>query len=303
MSAPGTFLLTFDVELLWGLFFDRRWRERATKKYGAVREVFPEILALLSRHDVRATFAFVGHLFLESCEHVDGRAHPDMPRPTTCPFPGDWYDFDPGTDLKTDPLWYGRDLVKAVHSARPEHEFGGHGFSHAFLDDRPELARAEMRACRAAAEEIGVTLRSFVYPQDRVANESELAPAGFTCFRSAGVRRGRLRALLDRIRGAAPPVGRPVLRDGVVEVPTSATIPPAMGIRRLISMSSRLAEVRKGLTAARDEGAVFHLFTHPHNFVEHRSFMLQTLDRALAEVAAFRERGEIRVLTMGEVRP
>jgi hypothetical protein len=76
-----------------------------------------------------------------------------------------------------------------------------------------------------------------------------------------------------------------------------------MGIRRLIPLASRLAEVEKGLAAARDRKACFHLFTHPHNFVEGRETMLRYLDRAMAKVAACRDRGEIAVKTMGEVTP
>ena len=34
MSAPGTFLLTFDTELMWGLFFEPSWRERSFARVG-----------------------------------------------------------------------------------------------------------------------------------------------------------------------------------------------------------------------------------------------------------------------------
>ena len=98
-------------------------------------------------------------------------------------------------------------------------------------------------------------------------------------------------------------MGLPKSVGSTVEVPTSATIPPAIGIRRLIPLASRLAEVEKGLARARDQSACFHLFTHPHNFVEQSRVMLEYLDRAMAKVAAYRDRGEIRVRTMGEVSP
>ena len=89
MSAPGTFLLTFDVELIWGVFFDAGWRRRALARWGPVREVFAEILGVLDRHAIPATFAFVGHLFLDRCERgPDGRTHPEMPRPRHRFFPG-----------------------------------------------------------------------------------------------------------------------------------------------------------------------------------------------------------------------
>jgi peptidoglycan/xylan/chitin deacetylase (PgdA/CDA1 family) len=301
VSAPGRFLLTFDVELLWGLFFDPRWRRRAERRHGPIREVFAEILGVLRRRDVRATFAFVGHLFLDRCERVEGRTHPEMPRPSTSPLPGDWYAFDPGTDRETDPLWYGRDLVEAVRAASPAHEIGAHGFSHAFLDSDRELARAEMRAARDAGAALGLELRSFVYPRNLVGFPEELPGAGFTHFREAWSSGPRIRSFLRRLRGAAPTVGRPRRVGDVVEVPAGIPILPAMGIRRIVPTASRLRELSRGLDRARDGRACLHLWAHPHNFVEGRSRMIRWLDRALVEVAARRQAGEIDVVTMGEV--
>jgi peptidoglycan/xylan/chitin deacetylase (PgdA/CDA1 family) len=306
VSAPGTFLLTFDTELLWGLFFHAGWRRRALERYGPIREVFGEILELLDRRDIRATFAFVGHLFLDRCERIDGRPHPGMPRPEHDRFRGDWYAFDPGTDLSRDPLWYGRDLVERVRAARPEHEIAAHGFSHAFLDGSRELARAEMEAAAAAAGALGLRVRSFVYPRNLVGSVEELEPAGYTHYRRGIRERGallRAGGFLGRMAGLRPPVGRPRRVEGVVEVPVSRPMLPAMGLRRVISVRTRLREIRKGLRRARDERAVFHLYTHPHNFVEGRERMLEYLDRALALVAGFRERGEVAVRTMAELEP
>jgi peptidoglycan/xylan/chitin deacetylase (PgdA/CDA1 family) len=313
-GAPGTFLLTFDVELIWGVFFDARWRRRALAHFGAVREVFPRLLGTLARHDVRATFAFVGHLFLGSCARVDGRTHPEMVRPVHRHFPGDWYAFDPGTDVARDPLFYAPDLVRLVREARPLHEIGAHGFSHAFLDTDRDLARAEMRAAAEAARAAGVAARSFVYPRNLVGFPEELAGAGFTHYREAGAggsremppRRGplaRAARLAARLLGAGPPVGLPRRVGPVVEVPASVPILPASGARRLVPNAVRVAEVRRGLARARDRGAVFHLWTHPHNFVGGTEKSLAFLDRALGLVSAARERGEVRVATMSEVAP
>jgi peptidoglycan/xylan/chitin deacetylase (PgdA/CDA1 family) len=304
VSAPGTFLLTFDVELLWGVFFDAGWRRRALERWGPVREVFAEILAILDRHEVPATFAVTGHLFLESCERSpDGRAHPEMPRPKHRGVPGDWYAFDPGTDAATDPLWYGPDLVRAIREAGVDHEIGCHGFSHAFLDGGRELARAEIAAAAAAARDAGVEPRSFVYPQNRVAFTDELTPAGFTCYREHVPVASRKLSFLLRAMGETPRTGRPRLVNGAVQVPGGIPMIPALGVRRVLSMKSRLREVSAGLEAAAVSGEVFHLWTHPHNFVEGRDTMLEYLDRAMDRVARARAAGEVEVMTMAEVEP
>ncbi len=301
MSARGTFLLTFDVELLWGLFFDARWRRRALRRYGTIREVFDEILEVLARHRVRATFAFVGHLFLDRCPGGDGRRHPEMPRPRD---PGGaWYRFDPGTDLARDPLWYGRDLVERVRSAGLRHEIGAHGFSHALFSGSAALARAEARAAAEAARRLGIEVRSFVYPRNVVGHREALREAGFTHYRAAGAGRSRASAFLGALRGRTPPTGLPRRVDGLVEVPTSAPIPPAVGLRRLVPLRSRLREVAGGLARAAETGTCFHLWTHPHNFVEGRRGMMRYLDRALSLVARARDRGAVEVRTMGEVSP
>jgi peptidoglycan/xylan/chitin deacetylase (PgdA/CDA1 family) len=292
------------VELLWGVFFDARWRRRARRRWGPIREVFAEILAVLDRHGIPATFAFTGHLFLDRCERdAEGRTHPGMPRPRHRGVPGDWYAFDPGTDVATDPLWYGPDLVAAVRGAGVAHEIGCHGFSHAFLDGGRELARAEIAAAAAAARDAGIEARSFVYPQNRVAFPEELAPAGFTHYRERVPVASRALTLLLRALGDTPRVGRPARVGDVVVVPGGIPVLLATGVRRLATMKTRLAEVRAGLERAAAERAVFHLWTHPHNFIEGRRRMFEWLDGAMGLVARARDAGEVDVLTMAEVEP
>ena len=49
----------------------------------------------------------MGHLFLDHCEKEDGIPHKNMPR-----FKEDWYSCDPCSDIKRDPLFYGRKKVE-----------------------------------------------------------------------------------------------------------------------------------------------------------------------------------------------
>jgi peptidoglycan/xylan/chitin deacetylase (PgdA/CDA1 family) len=304
VNAPGTFLLTFDVELLWGVFFDAAWRRRAGARWGPIRDVFREILSLLDEYEVPATFAFVGHLFLDRCSRDEaGAVHADLPAPKHRFFRGGWYDFDPATNLAVDPLWYGRDLVTAVREAKTGHEIGCHGFSHAFLDRDRDLARAEMRKAAEVARAAGVTPRSFVYPRNLVGFTEELAPAGFTHYRETVRVASRAAKFLLRAMGEDPPVGRPIEVDGVVRVPGGIPILNAFGARRLVSHRTRIAEVRRGLVRAAEDEACFHLWTHPHNFVEGRKRMMRYLDGALAAIARSRAEGAVRVLTMAEVAP
>ena len=49
---------------------------------------------------------------------------------------GTWY--DPGTDIRSDPLYYGRDLIEAIVGNKVEHEIGYHSFSHVRFSDLPK---------------------------------------------------------------------------------------------------------------------------------------------------------------------
>ena len=61
-----TFIFSVDVEGLWGVFFVKKWRENAEAARGA-REAVPAMLRLLDERRIPATFAVVGHLFLDRC--------------------------------------------------------------------------------------------------------------------------------------------------------------------------------------------------------------------------------------------
>ncbi len=305
------FTFSVDVEGLWGVFFVRRHREDRVAAEGARRAV-PELLRLLDERGVPATFAFVGHLFLDRCERKDGRPHPEMPRPSYPWWPGDWYAHDPCSDERSAPDWYGRALVDAVRNSKGAHEVASHGFSHAVFDESccpRDVADAELTGARDAARRLGLDLRSFVYPQNVVGHADRIGPAGYACFRApdggAAQRAGppggvhRAARLARHVLASEPPVGVPRRVHGVVELPSSMPIVGAEGIRALITRRARAERCRRGLEAARREGAVFHLWTHPHAFSRKGAALFGALEETLDRVAALRDRGEIRALTMG----
>lgn len=306
----GVFTLSVDVEGLWGLFFVRRYVDdpRAAK---AGRDALPRMLELLAERRMHATFAFVGHLFLDRCGPWTGPPHPDAPRPKYPWYTRDWYADCPGGDESSHPLWYARS--QALDVARRGHDVGAHGFAHAILDDicvGPEVADAEFAAAQRAARDAGLPpLSSFVFPQNVVGYADRLAAAGFACYRAsdeghaaqAGPPRGLRRAgnLAKHAVAATPYVGHPVRRkDGVVELPSSFPMLGREGLRRAVTRAARVARVEKGLDAAAREGAMLHVWTHPHAFADEKS--LGDLAAALDAVARRRDRGDVEVLTMAE---
>ena len=307
----GAFTLSVDVEGLWGLFFVRSYvkDQRAAK---AGRRALPRIVEVLGERRMRATFAFVGHLLLDRCGPWTGRPHPDAPRPSYAWYPRDWYGDDPGGDEVSHPLWYARSQALAVAAAG--HEVGAHGFAHAILDPTcvgADVADHEFREAQRAAASAGLRpLRSFVFPQNVVGHADRLAPAGFACYRESdggrGARAGppggigRARKLAEHALAAAPFVGKAERRaDGVVAVPSSFPLLGREGVRKAVTRKARVARVAKGLDLAARQGALLHVWTHPHAFADEAAFA--DLAAVLDAVAARRDKGDIEVLTMGEV--
>ncbi len=307
----GVFTLSVDVEGLWGLFFVRSYVDdpRAAR---AGREALPRMLDLLAERHLHATFAFVGHLLLDHCGPWAGPPHPEMPRPAYPWYDRDWYADDPVSDEAREPLWYARSQALAVAAAG--HEVGAHGFAHAILDPTcvpAAVADAEFAAAQRAAQEAGLPpLRSFVFPQNVIGHADRLAAAGFRAYREADGGRpqragppggvGRARRLVEHAVGATPYVGRPrVTAEGVVAIPSSYPLLGREGMRRAVSRASRVARLERGLDAAARDGAVLHVWTHPHAFATAAAF--DDLAATLDAVARRRDRGDVEVLTMGEL--
>ena len=190
-------ILSADFELAWA------WRvtkssanplQKALHKAKTERENMPKILALCERYNIPVTWLTVGHLFLDSCKRVGGIAHPDLPRLPHFEnewwrFSGkDWFEDDPCTNFKSDPLWYCPDLVEMILKSKVNHEIGCHTFSHIDCRDEvctPENFRAEIEASLKAAERFGITkMESFVHPGHTIGNLTTLAEMGFTSYRT-----------------------------------------------------------------------------------------------------------------------
>ena len=114
----GTFTLSLDTELIWGSF-DHRSPEEFERRYPDIRSTIDRLLKLFERYEVSATWAVLGHLFLSECSRDEsGVAHPDLVRPRQRWRPGDWYAADPCTNRRTDPLWYGDDIIDTLLASR-----------------------------------------------------------------------------------------------------------------------------------------------------------------------------------------
>ncbi|MCK5216665.1 MAG: polysaccharide deacetylase family protein [Methanosarcinales archaeon] len=293
------FIISLDVELIWGCAACASHKNIGLLKRDntKVRGCIDTLLSSFEKHNIPATWAIVGHLFLDHCEKEDGMPHKDMPR-----FKEDWYSIDPCTDIQRDPLHYGKDIVDKILSNRIEHEIGYHSFSHVvFSECSRKVAEAEIKIGNKLAKEFEITLKSFVFPENKIGHIDALKDNGFKIYR--GEDRCRRydpsqNILIRKFNGGinkliAPPV-EPKCIDGLWMIPGSMFFcDPQI-------KSSVLPRAKFGLYRAIRTKKVFHIWLHPHNLLLYPS-LKDDLDRFLEIVAKKRGAGEIDVITMGEI--
>jgi peptidoglycan/xylan/chitin deacetylase (PgdA/CDA1 family) len=320
MLERGAFVVSIDTELAWGEAHRRAGSALEVgehpspggHRYEAERDVIAAILDLFARYEIAATWAVVGHLFLDSCRDDGAGPHPEVVRPDYSWLDGDWLAVDPCTSLEADPFWYGRDIVDAILACPVAQEVGSHSFSHVIVDDpacTSEVFASELTAAAELASARGVELRSFVYPRNAIGQVERLAEHGFRCYRGGRPAspfagrpgwQGRVLRLADRVRPLAGSAVRPARHgSGVWNIPQTYLFAPASG-RTLPAVLGAARPVARLRQAARHR-SVCHLWFHPYNVTAAPELALDTLERVCAAAAKLRDAGRIDVVTMGDL--
>ncbi len=306
----GAFLVSIDTEMAWGTVHHRDGSPHYT--YQQEREFIHNLLGLLERYQIRATWAVVGHLFLDRCQPENGRKHPEILRPAYSWLKGDWFDPDPCTDAQRDPMWYGRDLVESIRSCQAPQEIGSHAFSHLIVGDpqcSAESFSSDLQACRQAAKRMGIQLKSFVFPRNQLGHFEVLADHGFTSYRGltpprfgSGPKPVRMARRVLSEMGVLP--AAPVLpqyRHSMWDVPATYFYGSSATHWRLLPIGVMAQRVRRDLSRAAQQRGLVHLWFHPHNLTAHPDRSLKGLEIIFRKVHQLRQQGTLDNPTMGEL--
>lgn len=298
MTIPPTFIMSLDCEGKWGMA-DRLQPYHHRLVTGAnMARAYRQLLDMLARHELRATFAFVMALTLRDGERD---RFPVLERRRNG---GDpwlkhyWAALDAGLGEG----WHEPDVFDMVRDAGG-HEIGSHGFCHRPLGDGSigaDGAAEELGHAREAAKLKQVELRTLVFPRNQVGNLAAVRSAGYLGYRSRlarpGGKPGRALALLEEFAVWAPPQRPSGSGDGLVAIPPGRFFNWRFGARRIVPPAVTRARWRHQLDRCARDGGIVHLWLHPHNLITGPGTAAVLAD-VLGDVARLRDRGAIEVMT------
>ena len=296
MVIKPVFVISLDMELAWGFIVnpddERLTLLRSDPQEG--RGTVSFLLELFERYNIPATWAVVGHLFLDP-DGAKESVHREMPQ-----FKEGWIDWQYYSEVGRGHLYCGRDIVQRILVSPLKHEIGLHGFFHIpFSECSPEVARAEVEQGMRAANRLGITPRSFVFPQNRIGHTDVLKEQGIEIYRGESAHERQNQKFLSRkFRGAIHQIvaspASVLYKGGIWELPSSTgfcstEVPFPLRWR-----------ARLGLCRAIQARKFFHIWLHPWNLLMYER-LRGDLEDFLAAVAQKRDRGKIDVMTMGEI--
>ena len=295
MTIPPTFIMSLDCEGKWGMADGLQPYHHRDITSANLARAYRQLVDMLARHDIRATFAFVMAFTLSEgeigqFEVLDEGRNPGDP----------WlrYYWDSLRAGQGDG-WHQPDALEMVRDAGM-HEIASHSFCHRPLGDAsidPAGAARELAHAEQAARLKGIALKTLVFPRNEVGNLDAVKAAGYLGFRSRLERRGgKAAALLEEFNVRREPQGAGPSRHGLVAIPSGHFFNWRFGLRRIVPPAATVARWRHQLEACARDGGIVHLWLHPHNLITGPE-TAPLLDKVLAEVARLRDQGRITVMT------
>jgi hypothetical protein len=302
----GVVILSLDTEQIWG-YSDQLSEAQFQHRYPDAVGAHEKLLECLSRAGVSATWLIVGGLTLSGSQGARDRRMAGLPIEWTKRIPC-------GTEATT-PLWYRRSFVEHLRKACPLQEIGLHGGLTHFIWTNAlatrEVVKRELAEGIEALEQALVRPLSFSFGREQEAYYELLPVHGIRCYRGRTLARayqlgptlrGALARLFDELRRSTPlPVWPQETLPGLWNIPASLFLYPIGASRTRVSgLRSRIERFRRGMAAAIRHRGIFHYCLHPENLTESRygfSMFEEMLDRLIRT----RDRGDIEILTMGEV--
>jgi len=286
-SNPGTFVISLDFELYWGVRDVVQLKDYRQNLLG-VRQAVPAMLRLFTDYELRVTWATVGLLFFD--EKADMLAHLPVVRPAySNPLLSPYSSMlsNVGEDERSDPYHFGRSLLRQIQRT-PGQEIASHTFCHYYCLERGQTAESfyhDLLAAVRTARTLDMEIKSLVFPRNQFNPEyvdicRELGITSYRGNENSWIYEGRNEEqqtlykrgarLLDayvNLSGQHSHNLDDIARSFPYNIPASRFLRPWSANALLRPLEGlRLRRILAGMEHAAQHGLVYHLWWHPHNF-------------------------------------
>ncbi len=313
----GVFVISLDFELYWGMRDVISVEGYAAHLDGTPNAV-EEMLELFKKYDTHVTWATMGFLFCKDVEEVKKYYPTKLPNYKDDEI--NLYSYMEQNPIKTEYHFAPKsiDLITSY----PNQELATHTFSHYYCleEGQDEAAfHADLISCKKIAEVKDIKLTSLVFPRNQY-NESYLGvieKAGITNYR--GNERGWIYEAASEEAKKTPLKRALRIFDSYVNLSGFHTykfeeiakqrpynIPASRFLRPYSAKLSfldgfRLKRITDAMTHAAQNGELFHLWWHPHNFGVNTKENIIFLTKILKHYKLLEQRFGMKSLTMHEV--
>ena len=313
-------MISLDFELYWGVRHLPSVRRYFPNLVGA-RRAIPALLDLFSEFGIHATWATVGILFCDQTrtllKFAPSHHRPEYENRVLSPY----HDLPPEAATEnSESVFFAPSLIRLIANTANQ-EIATHSFSHYYCLEKGqeiEAFREDLLAARAAAQAIGLELRSIVFPKNQCKDEflAVCTEVGILSYRGNPLS-WLYRAAADENQGYVKRLGR--LFDTYLPLGSRNCYPaPARngdlpinlrGSRFLRPYSHlfrmfepfRLLRIKGDLTEAAKKGLFYHLWWHPHNFGVNTAANLAFLRKILEHYRSLNALYGIESINMGEM--
>lgn len=311
----GKFVLSFDLELYWGVAESIPFQDY---KYNVekVHEVAPQLLDIMSKFNVQATWAAVGFTMARDLDEL--LSYLPSVRPAYTRDGINNYMLLKWPELKTNPkAFFAEDLMRKILSYKGQ-ELGSHSFSHYYCQEpgqNVEHFRHDLKAAQKMAEKFKHKLLSYVFPRNHFNGDylQTLHEEGFLayrgnpqsyCYRPENEKAPakRILRLLDRHM----PIVNNLIHNTVpgevpLNVPASLFIAPIKSTRNIWS-NLRLNRILNLMSEAAKSNGMVHFWCHPHNLSKQSELNLQNMTAIFEHYKMLNEKYGMQSLSMNSVR-
>lgn len=294
----GTFIISLDFELLWGL---SGWNQDQIEAYKSHIEgsllALKRILEVLARYDMKCTIAFVGGMNYRSIDEINKAAPKHRPQYNNTLF-SSYESLIPSIDkLYPNNLFFCKDIITDL-SKNPKVELASHTFSHYYcLEEGQSSQEFDADICIAVneAKNSGIYFKTIIFPRNQVSPDylNICSQYGLTHYR------GNLETFLYRSEHTPKKYSlRRVLRlldtyvnlsghntymypkkEGqMINVPGSRFLRPYSHNLALLE-PLKVKRILNSMEYAARHFQIYHLWWHPHNFGLHTEENINQLQK------------------------